>query len=70
MPSVNWTEAEKKEFWRNARSAFWTFLIVLALIFFFKIAEPPKWLGVWIFLLYFVALFVPVFKLVKTRWGR
>ena len=70
MPQVNWTDAEKKDFWRSARAALLTTIIVVAILLLSKIVTPPPWLGIWIFLIYFVALFVVVYKAVRARWGK
>ena len=69
MPDISWTEEDHKKLWRTLRASVWTLVIVLALLFLFKLWEIPAWLGPWVFVLYFVALWVIIYKVVRARWG-
>lgn len=70
MPEVKWTDQDRKEFWRSLRAGLWTLIVVLAILLLFKVVEAPEGLRPWIFLVYFIALWVPVYKAIRARWGR
>jgi hypothetical protein len=70
MPAMTWTEQEKKEFWRSARAALWATLIVVAILLALKVITPPVWLGVLLVLIYAVALYIPIYKAIRAKWGK
>lgn len=71
MPEVSWTPEERKRFWRSCRAALWTLLVVLAIMFLFRLADPATFFipQPLVFIVYFAALWVVVFKIVRLRTG-
>lgn len=66
MATIELPELGGKEFWRNARLLFWSFIIAFAALDLFNLVEPPTWIAPFMFIVYIASAWVIVYHALQA----
>ena len=67
MASIELPNLNNKEFWRNTRLLFWSFIVTVAILDFANVITIPEYFAGLTMLTYIVAGWVVAYHLIK-RW--